>query len=132
MNATNLSLTDWIPCATQPVRVGFYEREWNYLALSKNENLDYWDGSSWRLGDGAGGYSIVSHSILRWRGVRRWVLVREQDLPLAEFSLCVASVAKNGGVDVGSLPYAMGFNSEEAALAFAAEHSITGKQAVLP
>lgn len=71
-----LVLTGWFPCTTPPVREGFYERDWGCPNISRQDKLDYWNGSKWFYGDGKGGYrlSVPSYSQMRWRGVRRWVL----------------------------------------------------------
>lgn len=61
-------LTDWFGENVRPVRVGWYERDWDHVHKFR-ERLDYWDGSRWFLGDGSMGYSDPGLVPRRWRGL---------------------------------------------------------------
>jgi len=60
--------TDWFPEDTDPVHEGFYERDYGEQSL-----LDFWTGSEWRYGAGAGStYAFyTAYDRLPWRGLKR-------------------------------------------------------------
>ena len=65
--------TPWFPPEIEPVRAGFYERDWDRAIFSATERLDYWDGNRWLYGvhSGAKVVPVSEPAKLRWRGLAR-------------------------------------------------------------
>lgn len=114
-------LTDWIPCTTPPVREGVYQRD----IPSHGAQFAHWDGKKWGLWgrnvEEAMEWSTHhSHFEVRWRGVRRWVLVKRRRPDLPDGGLINTYVAgTSGGGSVlwtDDLANAEGFDTQAQAL----------------
>ncbi len=62
-------LTPWFRADVKPVRVGFYERQWNVAGWSREQCLGYWDGWCWRYVGKNREIEDVAYSNRRWRGL---------------------------------------------------------------
>lgn len=137
-------ITDWIPFATPPVRVGVYE----VRSVASGTHGKVWraefDGKQWRqaehtppLKPGA----LMDHAMAYpekylWRGVRRWVLQGPADNLLTRIAGEPVDVfledARPRSAKWNGLANARPFKSEAAAQRFAARYHQLGLTAVLP
>lgn len=125
--AEPLLVTDWIPCATPPVRDGVYE------AISRTNANDkfmaeYRNGKWFGVGDRAGIVLDAMLNYYQWRGVRRWVL--QSLLPSREPMFLID--ARPRIRKVGELAKARPFRDRTSAERFAARYARLGLVAVLP
>ena len=67
--------TPWFGPDIEPVRNGFYEREWDPKIVDRDNRLDYWDGINWSYGARNDDGNLVVVRVfdpirLRWRGLQ--------------------------------------------------------------
>lgn len=136
-----LQVTDWIPCTTPPVREGVYE------VMQHNESgpfYAYWDGArfsyrstsspdmAFEKRNSGSLYGVPE----RWRGVRRWVLVREDHRGKPVYLERIQARGRRAGVPHWhfDMAMAMGFDSEDDAHIYGLTHCLisNGAKAVLP
>lgn len=126
--AAALQLTDWIPCTTPPVREGEYEVE-SVVYGQKPWRATYRDGKWCTAEDGhfnpAGtlmGDTMQYPDRYRWRGVRRWVLVRPSSLDKSKLAYLQKIPTRGRRVGIPHFHYdleqAMGFDTKAQAEAF--------------
>ena len=66
-------LTPWFPGDVKPVRVGYYERDWDGGGNAWEVTPDFWNGDSWEnvYFDGARDRAEYSRQDHPWRGLAK-------------------------------------------------------------
>lgn len=121
-----LLLTDWISCTTPPVREGEYDLTYvgkrSIMAMATCREV--YSNGAWNDSPGINGWE---HCWV-WRGMRRWVLVRDTKRKVKFYHSDIV----NGVKLLGFLQAAMSFDTAGDAVLYAVENNLKNFAAVLP